>query len=360
MSKKILILCPHPENVAPGQRLKYEQYFSHWKENGYEITVSSFMTLRFWNVVYKKGFLIEKVGWTIFGYLRRCFNLFQIPFYDVTYVFLWGTPFGKSFYEKIIRLLSKRLIYDIDDMVFLGHSSDANRFWQVLKGKDKMIYLMKSANHVITCTPKLDEFVEQFNLNTTDISSTVDTTNKYIPVNPYKNNHQIVLGWSGSHSTSKYLYLLQDVFIELAKKFDYKLLVMGDASFSIEGVHVEAYDWSENIEISTLQKIDIGLYPLPDEEWVYGKSGLKAIQYMALGIPTIATGLGANFRVIEHEKNGFLIKPNDYNDWKEKIEKLINSETLRKELGIAARKSIVEQFSLEANQGKYLKVLQGN
>lgn len=360
MGKKIIILCPHPESVAPGQRLKYEQYFSNWKENGYEITVSPFMTLRFWNIVYKKGYILEKVFWTIVGYLQRIVNLFQLPFYDVTYVFLWGTPFGSPLYEKMVKLLSKRLIYDIDDMVFLGHSSDANKFWQVLKGKEKMIYLMKSANHVITCTPKLDEFVKQYNINTTDISSTVDTTNKYIPVNTYKNDHQIILGWSGSHSTSKYLYLIQDALKDLAEKYDYKLIVMGDASFQISGVNVEAYDWAENIEINILQKFDIGLYPLPDEEWVYGKSGLKAIQYMALGIPTVATALGANFRVIKNEENGFLIKPYDYNEWKDKIEKLITSEILRKELGFAARKSIVEKYSLEANKGKYLSVLQGN
>lgn len=360
MRKKILILCPHPENVAPGQRLKYEQYFNHWRESGYDIKVSSFMSLQFWNIVYKKGFIVEKVFWTIFGYSRRVINLFQLPFYDITYVFLWGTPFGSSLYEKMVRLLSKKLIYDIDDMVFLGHSSDANKFWQALKGKEKMITLMKLANHVITCTPKLDEFVKQYNINTTDISSTVDTTNKYVPINNYKNDHQIVLGWSGSHSTSKYLYLLEKVFIELAKKYDYKLMVMGDASFQILGVNVEAYDWAENIEIYTLQRFDIGLYPLPDEEWVYGKSGLKAIQYMALGIPTIATSLGANYRIIEHEQNGYLINPNDFNDWKDKIEELILSSELREKFGVAGRKSIVEKYSLEANKEKYLEILQGN
>jgi len=318
------------------------------------------MTTQFWQIVYRKGFFIEKVFWTLFGYLKRIINLFQIPFYDITYVFLWGTPFRSSLYERMVRLLSKRLIYDIDDMVFLGHSSDANKLWKNLKGKNKMIYLMKSANHVITCTPKLDDFVRQFNRNTTDISSTVDTEKKYLPVNNYKNDHQIVLGWSGSHSTSKYLYLLQDVLKDLAKQYNYKLLVMGDASFRIEGVNVEAFEWNESIEINTLQRFDIGLYPLPDEEWVYGKSGLKAIQYMALGIPTIATAIGTNFRIIENGINGFLINPNDWKSWALKIEYLILNPESRKEIGSEARKKIVVQYSLEANKEKYLQVLQCN
>ncbi len=356
MSKKILIICPHPENVAPGQRLKYEQYFDNWRNEGYELKISSFMSLRFWNIVYQKGFFIEKVFWTIIGYFKRLGTLFLIPFYDVTYVFLWGTPFGTSFYEKLIRLLSKKMIYDIDDMIFLGHSSDANKFWQSLKGKSKMIYLMRKSNHVITCTPKLDEFVRQFNLNTTDISSTVDTAIRYQPINNYQNDHQIILGWSGSHSTSKYLYLLTDVFKNLAAKYDFKLMVMGDKNFDIKGVNIEALDWTEKIEISTLQKFDIGLYPLPDEEWVYGKSGLKAIQYMALGIPTVATALGANFRIIENEHNGYLVNPNNYTEWEIKIETLIKNAELRKKLGENARKTTVDKYSIEANKSKYLAI----
>lgn len=358
MSKKILILCPHPINVAPGQRLKYEQYFESWEEEGFTINVSSFMSHHFWKIVYQRGHLFGKIFWTVLGYFKRIGDLFKIPFYDITYIFLWGIPFGTPLYERCVRLLSKKLVYDIDDMVFLGHSSDANRFWQALKGKRKMIYLMKSANHVITCTPKLDEFVRQFNQNTTDISSTVDTNVRYQPVNTYKNDHQIVLGWSGSHSTSKYLYLLADVFTELAKQYNYKLIVMGDSSFNIDGVNIEAYDWKEDIEISILQKFDIGLYPLPDEEWVYGKSGLKAIQYMSLGIPTVATGLGANFRIIEQEKNGYLVKPGDNKDWEDKLKKLIIDAELRQKLGTAARKTIVNYYSIEANKQKYLDVLQ--
>jgi glycosyltransferase involved in cell wall biosynthesis len=357
MSKKVLIICPHPENVAPGQRLKYEQYFEDWRTHGYKLKVSSFMTLRFWNIVYKKGYFFEKVFWTVIGYIKRIGTLFLIPFYDVTYVFLWGTPFGASLYERLIVLLSSKLVYDIDDMVFLGHSSDANKSLQRLKGKRKMIYLMKNADHVITCTPTLDKFVKQYNINTTDISSTVDTENRYIPINQYKNNHQLIIGWSGSHSTSKYLYLLSDILKRLAHKYDFKLIVMGDKTFTIDGVNIEAYDWSESIEIKTLQKFDIGLYPLPDEEWVYGKSGLKAIQYMALGIPTIATAIGANYRIIENDINGFLITTKDYEEWETIIEKLLINPDLRKRIGEQGRNTIIEKYSVTSNKSKYRQIL---
>tara|TARA_R110001592_G_scaffold89458_4_gene263120 strand:- start:1408 stop:2493 length:1086 start_codon:yes stop_codon:yes gene_type:complete len=354
--KKILFLSPYPENKAPSQRLKYEQYFSVFKESGYEITTNSFVSEKLWNILYQPGHFIKKLIYTILGYINRTAILFRLKKYDIVFIHLWVTPIGTPFFERIACLLAKKIVYDIDDMVFLGHSSDANKFWQNLKGKRKMIYLIKKADHVITCTPKLDAFVKQFNQNTTDISSTVDTEKRYLPINNYKNDHQLVLGWSGSHSTSKYLYLLSDVFKKLALKYDFKLIVMGDSSFRIKGVNIEALEWDESIEINTLQKFDIGLYPLPDEEWVYGKSGLKAIQYMALGIPTIATALGANFRIIENEQNGYLINPDDYQEWDIRLETLLNDAELRKKLGQNARKTIVDKYSIEANKEKYLAI----
>lgn len=354
--KKILFLSPYPENKAPSQRLKYEQYFSIFKESGYEITINSFVSEKLWDVLYQPGYFIKKLLYTFLGYINRVAILFRLKKYDIVFIHLWVTPIGTPFFERMVCLLAKNIVYDIDDMVFLGHSSDANKFWQNLKGKSKMIYLMKKANHIITCTPKLDDFVKQFNQNTTDISSTVDTEKRYQPINNYQNDHQIVLGWSGSHSTSKYLYLLTDVFKNLATKYDFKLIVMGDKTFQIEGVNIEAIDWQEDIEINTLQKFDIGLYPLPDEEWVYGKSGLKAIQYMALGIPTIATALGANFRIIQNEQNGYLVNPNDYSDWEIKIESLIKNAELRKKIGQNARKTIIDKYSIEANKKSYLSI----
>lgn len=359
MSKKrILFLTPYPINKAPSQRLKFEQYFHVFEESGFSVTTNSFVNEKFWQIIYKPGFLLQKIYFTFLGYFNRFKVFFCLYKFDIVYVHLWVTPVGVPFFEYLVSLLSKKLIYDIDDMIFLGHSSDANRLWQGLKGRQKMIFLMRKADQVITCTPKLDEFVRQYNNNTVDISSTVDTTNKYLPVNTYKNDHQIILGWSGSHSTSQYLYLIQDALKDLAKKYDYKLIVMGDASFQISGVNVDAFDWTEDLEIPTLQKFDIGLYPLPDKEWVYGKSGLKAIQYMALGIPTIATSIGANFRIIENERNGYLIQPDDIKGWKDKIEKLILSPEQRKLFGIAGRETIIEKYSLEANKEKYLKVFQ--
>jgi glycosyltransferase involved in cell wall biosynthesis len=227
-----------------------------------------------------------------------------------------------------------------------------------IKGRRKPLYLMKCADHVITCTPYLDDFVRKYNDHTTDISSTVDTEHRYLPVNTYRNDHTLIIGWSGSLSTAKYFYLLTNVFQRLREKYHFKIVVMGDESITIPRVDVESISWKENYEIATLHRFDIGVYPLPDEEWVYGKSGLKAIQYMALGIPTVATAIGANFRVIEDGVSGILVHSED--EWLDALGRLITEPQLRESLGVAARARVVDLFSVKSNAKKYLDVLEGN
>lgn len=358
MKKKLLVVCPYPQGVAPSQRLKFEQYFECFQENGWEIVVEPFINIKFWNIIYEKGKFFKKLLYTVSSYLRRFRLLFKIRNYDAVYVHLWVTPFGPPFFESVVRRRARRLIYDIDDLVYLRNTkSRAHPLVTVVKGRRKPIYLMKHAWHVITCTPYLDEFVRQYNSHTTDISSTVDTDTRYKPVNKYCDSEIATIGWSGSISTSKYFYLLTSAIKKLAKTHQFKLVTMGDPKINIDGLNIESLPWEESSEIETLQRFDIGVYPLPNEQWVYGKSGLKAIQYMALGIPTVATAIGANFRVIENGVSGFLVGSDE--EWVAALSKLLDDAELRKRIGLNARKRVEENFSVKANKQKYLDILNG-
>jgi L-malate glycosyltransferase len=353
--KKILVVCPYPFNVAPSQRLKFEQYYPYFRNAGFDIKISPFISHSFWKIIYKKGHFLQKFVYTVGGYLNRMIDLLHIRRYDLIYVHLWVTPFGPPFFEWLYRRFAKKMIYDIDDLVYLNNvKSKAHPVVSMIKGRKKPIYLMKVCEHVITCTPHLDKFVRQFNCHTTDISSTVDTE-KYRPANDHNAVKKLTIGWSGSHSTSKYFYLLENIFKELQKKYCFRILVIGDKGVHIDGLNIEAVDWDEVTEIYYLQQIDIGVYPLPNEEWVLGKSGLKAIQYMALGIPTAATAIGANFRVIEHGRSGFLAK--NEKEWIETLEKLLSDASLRERVGTEARKRVLELFSINANKDTYLNIL---
>ncbi|GAB4093972.1 glycosyltransferase family 4 protein [Flaviaesturariibacter terrae] len=352
---RLLFVVPYPYDKAPSQRLKFEQYYDHMRAAGYEIEWTCFYDDEAWKVIYKKGHYLGKLTALLRGYARRLKYLFRLGQYDAVYIHLWVTPIRPALFEWLYNKFAKKIIYDIDDLVFLKEASHIAWWKGMLKSRKKPVFLMKKAKHVITCTPFLDEFVRKYNPHTTDISSTINT-DTYVPVNRYRNDHKLVLGWSGSHSTIVYLYLLNDVLQELAKTHDFKLLVMGSTQYHLDGVDYEAVEWSREREIPTLQQFDIGLYPLHlEDQWVMGKSGLKALQYMALGIPTVATGLGANHRVIQDGVSGYLVKTKE--EWLEKLRYLLDNPEERRRIGQAAHDRVENLYSIKKNAPVYVQII---
>jgi glycosyltransferase involved in cell wall biosynthesis len=351
---KILVISPHPKGFVPSQRLKYEQYFEYFQENGIQVEVSPFISEQFQKILYKKGFFFLKFKFTALGYLQRIKDIFRLRQFDGIYIHLYVTPFGFPIFEWIYCFIQPNFVYDIDDLIFSKRLSHKNPIAELFRGTSKIPFLTKRARHVITCTPFLDEYARKFNKNTTDISSTINTE-VYLPNSNKNNSLNLVLGWSGSHSTAPYLYLIENVLHKIQLKYNVKVLVIGEPAFTFSKFSCEAIEWNKYSEIEDLKKIDIGLYPLPDEKWVLGKSGLKALQYMALGIPTVATAIGANFRVIEDGVSGFLVQTEE--QWYSILEKLILKSDLREEIGKNARIRVEKLYSIKANRDIYLNIL---
>ena len=355
-SKRILILSPSPRGTAATQRLKYEQYLGLLEEKGYQFTISSFQSRRFWKIVYQPGNTIEKVWWTIFGYLRRTWDLFRAPFYDAVFVNLWVTPLGLPFFERTLFFFNRNVIYDIDDMLFIDKKKHGRvTFVQRLKGRKKPVVLMKHAQYVIVCTPKLEEIALSINKfeRAMDISSTFDTT-RFTPVLSYEKTDVTTIGWTGTHSTLRFLDTLQPALKSVSQQRKIKLLVIANREYKMEDVPTEFVFWKEENEVSDLHRIQVGLYPIPANEWSLGKSSLKALTYMAIAIPFVATAYGTNYRIMQDGVQGFMASDTD--EWVEKIIRLIDDIDLRRKMGLAGRKTVTEHYSLEANFPKYLHV----
>lgn len=356
MKKKILVLCPSPFGTAAAQRLKYEQYFLGLEENGFSFTVSNFQTKRFWKIIHKPGRYAEKIFWTCVGYFRRTYDLLRAPFYDAVFITIWGTPLGPPLYEYLIRFCNSKLIYDLDDMMFINDFDHIKQnFFQKLKGNKKPLVLMKHARYVIVCTPKLKEIAMKLNRgkNVVDISSTFNVA-RFKPAAQSPNKDVITIGWTGTHSTLPFLESLQPVLASVHKKRKIKLLVIANKEYEMKDVQTEFVFWKEETEIEDLQKIDIGLYPIPMNEWSLGKSSLKALTYMAIGIPFVATAYGTNFRIMEDGVQGYMASHAE--EWEEKLITLIDNNDLRKKMGGEGRKRVIERYSIEANLSNYLMV----
>ena len=148
---------------------------------------------------------------------------------------------------------------------------------------------------------------------------------------------------------------LQNVFLELSKRIDFKLRVIGNFQYDLPGIDLEVIQWTKETEVEDLQGIDIGIYPLVQDDWVLGKSGLKAIQYMAFGLPTVATNVGNTPRIIKHMTNGWLVRTDE--EWVEALEELIKNPQLRRNLGEAARMTVLENYSTDVIESNYLSIL---
>lgn len=350
---RVAVVCPYPERRAPSQRLKFEQYYPSWREAGYDVRVYPFWDERAWDSLYREGHWGAKAGALARGYRRRRAELDHILDSDLIYLHLEAAPIGPPWMER--RLLSSGVpvVYDLDDLVHLPHGSSANPFMRYLRSSSRVELCLRDATEVVVCTPHLEAHARRFNDRVTDISSTIDT-DRYQP-RPLRHDEPLVIGWSGSHSTSRYLHLLAEVLETVAQQRSIRVLVIGDPDFSLEGIDVEARAWAEQSEVADLSRIDIGVYPLPDEQWVLGKSGLKALQYMALGIPTVAQRIGAATRIIEDGVSGFLVDTRE--QWTEALLRLLGDPDLRAAVGAAGRRVVEARYSVRANQAAYLGVL---
>lgn len=356
----ILVLCPFPEDIAPAQRLKYEQYFTHWRESGYRVTVSPFMSQRLFDVAWERGHYTAKVLGTIGGMARRVVDVLRLPFYDAAYVFMWVTPLGPPIFERLVRALTRVLIYDIDDNLHIGQEIeeqyDPNPILRFLKGRKKPIYLMTYADRVITSSPFLEHEALKFNRagKAKYITSSVDTGH-FIPRSHRPDNHKVVVGWTGTFSSRPFLDMIAPVLRELAQRRDFEFRIIGNFQHEMPGIDLKVVEFNKASEVADLEHFDIGIYPLPDEPWVYGKSGLKAIVYMAMGLPVVASAVGTTPLLYDHGEIGYMATNDE--EWLEALTRLIDSAEDRHERGAIARKVAVAHYSREAVRDQYQRVL---
>jgi glycosyltransferase involved in cell wall biosynthesis len=359
-NKRILVLCPFPEGIAPAQRLKYEQYFDDWKQSGYDVDVSPFMSMGLFDIVWKNGYFLEKVIGAVSGYLRRLGDLLRLHRYDIIYVFMWVTPLGTTLSERIARLLSGKIVYDLDDNTHIGQDLpqiyNPNPILRFLKNPAKPLYLLRTADYVITSSPFLNDEAQRYSLSkmTTYITSSVDT-NHFVPRKTRPSSPKVVIGWTGTFSSRPFLDSLAPALRKLGETHLFEFRIIGNFDYEMEGVDLRVIHFDKATEIEDLSWFDIGVYPLPDDRWVLGKSGLKAIVYMAMGLPVVASPVGTTPSLYARGEIGYMAGTDD--EWVAALARLIDDEALRQRMGETARRVAEEFYSKTVVRRQYLDVL---
>jgi glycosyltransferase involved in cell wall biosynthesis len=355
MSMRLLALVPSLYDKSPGQRYRLEQWEPLLRERGVDITYAPFECAELNDVVYKQGQIAKKLRLVVQALGRRAALLSKLTNYDVIYLHREAALLGPAVFERLIHRSGVPIVFDFDDAIFLSYKSPSNGYLSYLKFAGKTKTNCRLAAHVMVGNPYLAEYARQFNQNVSIIPTTIDT-DKYKPVNIEDSSGPLVIGWTGSHSTVQHLDTLRSALAKLAQRESIRLRVIGTPNYQIEGVEFETIMWRSETEVEDLSAVDIGIMPLPDDNWARGKCGAKALQFMAMGIPTVCSPVGVNTDIIQDNENGLIANSED--EWIEKLSLLIRSRELRARLGKAGRQTIEQRFSAAVQAPRVHEVLE--
>lgn len=347
---KILYLTKYSKNGA-SSRLRSYQYFPFLESNGFSVTVSPFFDEEYLNNLYL-GKQVAKGKFLKF-YLNRFFTLFSIYRYDRIIIEKELFPYFFSWFEKILFVLNVKYIVDYDDAIFHNYDLSKNKLILFLF-KNKINKVMKYSGCVVAGNNYLAERAKNSGAKKIIIVPTVIDLDKYkIKIN--YTNSKVIIGWIGSPITFKYIKANKAIFLELLKKDNVELHIIGATEDIGLGHKVKYLKWAEENEVDLISKFDIGIMPLENTPWELGKCAYKLIQYMGCGIPVVASAVGMNSELVEEGVNGYLV--NKTEDWLHKLTILIENSALRKSFGQNGRVKIESYFSIQNKQNVLLSVL---
>jgi len=354
--REILFVSVHPPGRVPSQRFRYEQYVDFLAEHGYRTTFSPVLRPGEHVQAYSPGHAARKGVIAARGVLRRLGDLLRARRYDIVFVQREAVPFGTAIFEAAFSRSPARLVFDFDDSIWLPNASEANRRFAWLKRPGKTADIIARADLVFAGNEYLRSYAARFNTRVVVIPTTIDT-DRYVRSNGAtrsQTGEPVCIGWSGSMTTVQHFKLVLPVFRRLRRRYGSRVTfaVIGDPAFRDDELGIVGQPWSADTEVEDLGRFDVGVMPLPDDDWARGKCGLKGLQYMGLEIPAVMSPVGVNTEIVEDGRNGFLAGSED--EWFDKLSRLIESADLRKRLGTAARETVVERYSVESQKQRYV------
>jgi len=354
--REILFVSVHPRGRVPSQRFRFEQYVEFLGEHGFRTTFSSVLRPNEYRLLYAPGRHARKALIAARGFVRRLGDIARASRYDIIFVQREAIQLGTALFEDAFSRTDARLVFDFDDAIWLSNASEANRRFAWLKRPGKTPRIISLADMVFAGNGYLMDYALQFNTQVKLVPTTIDT-DRYVKNCVPSQPGRVCIGWSGSITTIQHFELMVPILRRLRQRFGDKVYfkVIGDRGYRSEELEIQGAEWNPETEVDDLSELEIGLMPLPDDEWAKGKCALKGLQYMALGTPTVMSPVGVNADIIQDGLNGFLARSEE--DWFEKLSRLIESPRLREELGNAARETVRRSYSVESQKRRYVEYM---
>ncbi len=350
----ILFITPYPRGTAASQRFRFEQYYAALEAEGIPYEILPFWEYNAWEVLYAKRKTHLKLYFLLKGIIKRWGLVYKSKKEDYLFIHRELYPTGIKFLIFVLsRVLKRKIIYDFDDAIWLPNNAVNNSRFAFIKSYGQVASLCKYADKLSVGNGYLKAFGLQYNNNVVVNPTTIDTENLHNRITDY-NYTTLNIGWTGTHSTLKYVEPLLPVLDALYQNYNFKLTIISDGYPGFERDYVNDIPWVKDTEIDDLLTINVGIMPLTDDKWAWGKCGFKALQYMSLGIPAIVSPVGVNTDIVDHDTNGWVCDSSK--DWEEQLEIILKDLSVSKTMGVMARQKIVESYSVQSNTNNFLNL----
>ncbi len=337
---KVLLLTKYGPKAA-SSRQRFVQFLPRLEQAGIECTLAPLLDDEYLEHKFSVG--SAPPGATAKAFLARIRALLGAGKHDLAVIQYELLPFVPRGVEAALRGYRMPYVYDFDDAVFHVYDQHRSALVRALLG-GKIPEVIAGASHVLAGSEYLAAFARRHNASVEMLPTVVDTE-RYRVRDPARGDSPLTLGWIGSPSTATYL---REAILPLRSFFDARnatLALVGSGPVELPGIPLEIRDWSLDREVDDVRAFDVGLMPLPDTPWARGKCGFKLIQYMACGVPVIASPVGANRDIVEHGVNGYLARTPQ--EWLQALHALAKDPESRRAMGEAGRRKVEREYSLD-------------
>jgi glycosyltransferase involved in cell wall biosynthesis len=349
-----ILLLTRYDRLGASSRLRSLQFLHMFREAGMTYAVQPLFSDEVLKSKYKTG--AYGLDMLLLAYLARIKQLMQRNKFDLVWIEKEALPWLPAWFEKIL-LRGTPYVLDYDDALF--HNYDLHRYLLVRALLGKRLDDLMAGARLVTCgNDYLAQRARAAGAPWVEIVPTVIDLDRYTPKPSYDLVEAVPkIVWIGSPSTIQYLIKLEEPLSALAKKtpFKFKLRVIG-GTITMQGVDVECVPWTEDTEVQNIAECDVGIMPLNDSPWERGKCGYKLIQYMACGLPVVASPVGVNTQIVQDGFNGFLAEESDA--WVAKLGQLLGDTALRAKMGGAGRQRVVSEYCIQQVGPRLINLLQ--
>lgn len=347
---KVLLLSRYG-SLGASSRVRYLLYLPYFRSQGVEVSVVPLFSDDYLRALYRGAPRWREV---LVGYGQRFFALLRLRQFDLIIIEKELFPFLPAVVERLLGTMRVPYVADYDDALFHHYDHHPNSLVRRVLGR-KIDAVMRHSAVVVAGNAYLAERARQAGASRVEVIPTVVDTTRYLPRQGLANDVPVV-GWIGTPKTSKYLRPLLPVFEALGREMCVRFVAVGAREVDFDGTPVEVLPWSEETEVASIQQFDIGIMPLEDSPWERGKCGYKLIQYMACGLPVVASPVGVNRQIVVREENGLLADTPD--EWQRVLRRLLlDGASIRDSMGRAGRTRVEEWYSLQAQAPRILKVV---